>query len=58
METERVREEEEKVCPECHSALEEIKAIAFFSMLAGEGYLCKACKMLYYHDLKPWVKVI
>ena len=44
--------------PTCEGVLEEIKAIAFFSMLSGEGYLCNACKMLYYHDLKPWVKVI
>ena len=49
---------EEKRCPTCEGVLEEIKAIAFFSMLSGEGYLCKACKMLYYHDLKPWVRVI
>lgn len=49
---------EDKRCPQCEGVLEEIKAIAFFSMLSGEGYLCNVCKMLYYHDLKPWVKVI
>ena len=49
---------EEKRCPECENVLEEIKAIAFFSMLSGVGYLCNTCKMLYDHDLKPWVRVI
>jgi uncharacterized protein with PIN domain len=55
---EKERTKEEKRCPSCEGVLEEIKAIAFFSMLSGEGYLCNACKMLYYHDLKPWVRVI
>jgi hypothetical protein len=49
---------EEMRCPECHAVLEEIKAIALSSMLSGEGYLCKACKMLYYHDLQPMARVI
>jgi hypothetical protein len=49
---------EEKRCPQCQGVLEEIKAIAFSSMLSGEGYLCRVCKMLYYHDLKPWVTVM
>jgi uncharacterized protein with PIN domain len=56
MEMEQAKEE--KSCPQCQGVLEEIKAMAFFSMLSGERYLCKACKMLYYHDLKPWVRVI
>ena len=56
METERAQEE--KHCPQCQAVLEEIKAITFFSMLSGEGYLCKACKMLYDHDLKPWAPII
>ena len=50
--------EEAKQCPQCQGVLEEVKAMALFSMLPGEGYLCHACKMLYYHDLKPWVRVI
>jgi hypothetical protein len=45
-------------CPQCGDVLEQGNTIAFFSMLAGEAYLCRACKMLYYHDLKPWVRVI
>ena len=49
---------EEKRCPQCQGPLEEGKAIALFSMLSGEAYFCNACKMLYYHDLKPWVRVI
>ena len=49
---------EEKRCPQCHAVLEEGMAIAFFSMLSGEAYFCNVCKMLYYHDLKPWVKVM
>lgn len=56
METEQA--EEAKHCPQCQGVLEEIKAIAFFSMLSGEGYLCHACRTLYYHDLKPRVRVI
>jgi uncharacterized protein with PIN domain len=56
METERA--EEAQQCPQCQGVLEEVKAMALFSMLSGEGYLCHACKMLYYHDLKPWVRVI
>jgi uncharacterized protein with PIN domain len=56
METEQAQEE--KHCPQCQGVLEEIKAVSFFSMLSGEGYLCQGCKMLYYHDLKPWVRVI
>jgi uncharacterized protein with PIN domain len=56
MERERAREETK--CPQCQGVLEEVKGIALFSMLSGEGYLCKACQMLYYHDLKPWVRVI
>jgi uncharacterized protein with PIN domain len=50
--------EEVKRCPECGGVLEQGNALAFFSMLSGEAYLCSACKMLYYHDLKPWVRVI
>jgi hypothetical protein len=42
METERA--EEAQQCPQCQGVL--------------EGYLCKACKMLYYHDLEPWVRII
>jgi hypothetical protein len=49
---------EEKRCPQCQGVLEQGNAITFFSMLSGEAYFCKACKMLYYHDLKPWVRVI
>ena len=55
---EREPAKEEKRCPECQGVLEVVKAMAFFSMLSGEGYLCNACKMLYYHDLKPWVRVM
>ena len=55
---EKEQAKKETRCPSCEGVLEEIKAIAFFSMLTGEGYLCHACKMLYYHDLKPWVKVM
>ena len=55
---EREQTKEETKCPQCQGVLEEIKAIAFFSMLSGEGYLCNACKMLYYHNLKPWMRVI
>jgi hypothetical protein len=29
---------EEKRCPECENVLEEIKAIAFFSMLSGQQF--------------------
>jgi uncharacterized protein with PIN domain len=48
----------EKTCPECGGVLEEVQAMALSSMLSGQAYLCKACKMLYYHDLKPWAKVV
>ena len=56
METERA--EEATQCPQCQGVLEEVKVMALFSMLSGEGYLCHACKMLYDHDLKPWVRII
>jgi hypothetical protein len=39
--------QEEQRCPQCQSVLEEGKAIALFSRLSGEGYLCQACKMMY-----------
>jgi uncharacterized protein with PIN domain len=48
---------EEKRCPQCQGVLEEVKAMAFSSMLSDEGYRCNACTWLYYHDLKPWAKV-
>jgi hypothetical protein len=52
------RAEEAMQCPQCQGVLEEVNAMALFSMLPGEGYLCNACQILDDHDLKPWVRVI
>jgi len=49
---------EEKRCPQCDGVLEQGKAIVFFSMLSGEGYLCRTCKVIYAHDLKPLARMV
>jgi uncharacterized protein with PIN domain len=49
---------EEKACPQCGGTLQKGQAIALLSMMAAKAYLCKACKTLYYHDLKPLARVM
>jgi hypothetical protein len=37
-------------CPECKGELEQGNAVQLFSFMATDGYLCKACKVIYAHD--------
>jgi len=51
--------QKEKHCPECGAVLERGHAMQFFSMLPiDEAYLCRACKVIYAHDLKPLAHLV
>lgn len=48
-----------KHCPQCGAELERGHAMQFFSMLpVDEAYLCRACKIIYAHDLKEIAKLV
>lgn len=52
------KDTKEKTCPQCGKLVEKVTGVAFSSMLPYDGYLCRACKMLYTHDMKPLASII